>query len=308
MDRVQQSAYLFAFEIRFLKAKGAAFQRLFEELMGRVYPGDFEACRPYGSQGDKKNDGYLPSQRTLFQVYAPYEMTSAETVRKLREDFAGALRHWQTDFDRWVFVHNAYDDCLPPDVIKELARMRRDYPRIAIETWAYTELESEFRKMDAEAVKSWLPAVPTADDKAKLGYAEIRAVVEHLKLAPAAPEGKPSPVPFGKIEFNLLSDAVASYLKIGMEKAPIVAEYFARCRDPQYGKRVAHAFKTRYAELCDQEPRLHPAEIWGELNDWAGGNRTKNMTEQLAITAVLAWLFDHCDIFEEPPLGAIPPT
>jgi hypothetical protein len=301
VDRVQQHGYLLSFENRFLKAKADAFQRLFEELMARVYPGDFEACRPYGPQGDRKNDGYLPSQRTLFQVYAPYELKSHETVKKVREDFSGALEHWRDHFDRWVFVHNAFDGRLPPEVIAALAEIRLAHPGIALETWGYPELAAEFRKLGLDVLEPWLGVMPTMEDKSRLGFAEIKAVVEHIKLAPVEPSGTPRPVPSGKIEFNLLSGSVAAYLKIGMEKAPLVEDYFTRCRDPLYGVQVANAFKDQYKALRDRRPHLHPTELWGELEDWAGGNQTRNPTEKLAITAVLAWLFDHCDIFEEPP-------
>ncbi len=301
MDRVQQKSYQMQFEIRFLRSKGDAFQHLFEELMGKRYPADFMACRPWGRQGDRKNDGYLPSARTLFQVYAPNEFAAAETVRKIEDDFAGAKEHWQSYFDRWVFVHNAYDQRLPPDVIEALANLKQQNPKIAIETWGYQELLLEFRKLDVAELDSWLEPAPTDEDKSQLGFAEIQAVVEHIKLMPATANVAPRPVPSGKIEFNLLPEAVASYLRMGMEKAPLVASYFSSCRDPLYGERVAAAFKARYAELRDRQPPLHPHDIWGELDDWAGGNATKKPIDKLAITAVLAWLFDSCDIFEEPP-------
>lgn len=301
LDRVQQQSYQLQFENRFLKAKGDAFQRLFEELMGRVYPGDFEACRPWGRDGDRKNDGYLPSARTLFQVYAPNEIEAASTIKKINEDFAGGKDHWQQYFDRWVFVHNAYDHRLPPAVIKTVADLRQQNPEIAIETWGYPELLAEFRKLGLADLESWFGPVPTAEDNTRVGFAEIQAVVEHIKLSHSPANLSPRPVPFGKIEFNQLPDAVAAFLKLGMEKAPLVANYFSTCRDPLYGERVAAAFKARYEELRDKQPPLHPHDIWGELDDWAGFNSTKKPIEKLAITAVLAWLFDSCDIFEEPP-------
>jgi putative RecB family exonuclease len=43
--------------IGFLETRGDALQRLFEVLMGKVYPDNFMACRPWGNVGDKKNDG-----------------------------------------------------------------------------------------------------------------------------------------------------------------------------------------------------------------------------------------------------------
>ena len=93
MDRLQQLGYEKDFRIDFLEARGDAFQRLFERVMSLAYPRDFLACRPWGKVGDRKNDGYLPSQRTLFQSYAPNEMTAADAVKKITEDFDGAKKH-----------------------------------------------------------------------------------------------------------------------------------------------------------------------------------------------------------------------
>jgi hypothetical protein len=67
MDRVQQLNYEKDFTIAFLKAKGDAFQGFFETLMFKAHPNDFLACRPWGNVGDRKNDGYLPSERILYQ-------------------------------------------------------------------------------------------------------------------------------------------------------------------------------------------------------------------------------------------------
>ena len=46
------------FENAFMRAKGDAFQDFFAKLMGLAYKTDFMACRPWGKQGDRKNDGY----------------------------------------------------------------------------------------------------------------------------------------------------------------------------------------------------------------------------------------------------------
>src|SRR5439155_23052641 len=87
VDDITRSHYEHKFEIAFLKAKGDAFQTLFENLMGKAHPADFIPCRPWGNVGDRKNDGYLKSERTLFQVYAPNEMNAAESTAKIDEDF-----------------------------------------------------------------------------------------------------------------------------------------------------------------------------------------------------------------------------
>lgn len=114
MDRIQQLNYEKDFRIAFLESKGDAFQRLFEKLMSKAHPNDFMACRPWGNVGDRKNDGYLPSARILFQIYAPNEMSAAEATKKIDEDFEGAKEHWEKYFDEWNFVHNAPDGRLGP--------------------------------------------------------------------------------------------------------------------------------------------------------------------------------------------------
>lgn len=124
------------FETEFLRAKGDAFQTLFERLMGLAYKADFMACRPWGNQGDCKNDGFLKSERRLFQVYAPNEMDAAKATAKIAEDFEGAKRHSGKHSDAWAFVHNATDG-LPDVTIKRyddvqsfhesVIRNRRDY-------------------------------------------------------------------------------------------------------------------------------------------------------------------------------------
>ena len=104
MDRLQQLSYEKDFRIAFLEARGDGFQRLFEKLMAKAYPNDFMACRPWGNVGDRKNDGYLASTRTLFQSYAPNDLTAAEAIKKIHEDFEGAKAHWEEYFDEWTFV------------------------------------------------------------------------------------------------------------------------------------------------------------------------------------------------------------
>ena len=117
MDKQTKTFYELRFRNQFLESKATAFQDLFTALMSKAHPGDFIPCRPWGNIGDRKNDGYLKSERMLFQVYAPNELKAADAVAKIERDFAEALPHWRDYFDTWVFVHNAHGG-LPPGVIQ----------------------------------------------------------------------------------------------------------------------------------------------------------------------------------------------
>lgn len=107
MDSLRRAYYEMAFENAYLKKGGNGFQDFFSEIMEKCHPSDFQRVRPWGNIGDRKNDGYLRSGRTLFQVYAPNEMSANEAIAKIQEDFNGALPYWQQYFDKWVFVHNS---------------------------------------------------------------------------------------------------------------------------------------------------------------------------------------------------------
>ena len=301
MDRIQQITYEKDFRINFLEARGDSFQRLFEKLMGKLYPGDFMACRPWGKIGDRKNDGYLPSRRMLFQVYAPNEMSAHDAISKINEDFAGAKDHWEEYFDEWVFVHNTHDGRLPPHVIEELLKIMQANHQIKITHWGYEEILIEFRKLDIVALESWFGPAITTTDKMNLGFADLEAVLTHIVTSQELSPTQTKDVPPGKIEFNLLSPAVASFLKVGMEKAPLVGEFFNGWRNPTYGVQIASAFKNLYIELRDESPTLHPDEIFGRLEKWAGGTADVSPKRKAAVLAVLAYLFDSCEIFEEPP-------
>ena len=93
MDDLSRAYYEVVLENRFLKKKGNEFQDFFSEIMEKCHPGDFQRVRPWGKSGDKKNDGFLKSERRLFQVYAPNDMTEAAARKKITEDFAGAVKH-----------------------------------------------------------------------------------------------------------------------------------------------------------------------------------------------------------------------
>ncbi len=138
---LQEAYYEHEFEILFLRAKGNTFQEFFEKLMGFAYKADFMACRPWGNRGDRKNDGFLKSERRLFQVYAPNEMTESKAIKKIQEDFEGALLHWGEHFDRWVFVHNA-DGGLPPHVQMVVLDFEKEHQGVMLEPWGLEELRA----------------------------------------------------------------------------------------------------------------------------------------------------------------------
>lgn len=299
MDRIQQLNYEKDFRLAFLECKGDEFQRLFEKLMSKAHPNDFMACRPWGKVGDRKNDGYLPSARILFQSYAPNDLSAADAIKKINEDFKGAKEHWEKYFDEWSFVHNARDGRLGPHIIESLVKLGQDNPQIKIGHCGYDEMLAKFRQLSLQDLESWFGPSLTMEANINLGFSDLVAVLTHISITPVPTASEVKDVSRGKIEANLLSQAVADFLKIGMQKSTLVAQFFNNWKNPTYGEQIAQAFKSEYMRLRDEVPQLHPDEIFGRLDAWAGGTANNTPMHKAAVLAVMAYLFDKCDIFED---------
>lgn len=281
----------------YLRKRGNAFQDFFADLMEKAHPGDFMRVCPWGSAGDWKNDGYLKSERTLFQVYAPNEMRAASAVAKIEEDFHGALAHWKEHFDRWVFVHNS-ERGLGPDVTKKLLELDAAHA-VSVNSWGMEKLRLIVHGLSGDNLASLFGPAPTLKDILNLGLEELAPVLDQIgKMeAPQHPDLRPPPA--DKISRNCLSQHVATLLKAGMTRADLVRKYFTArptCQDE-----IAESFRLRYEEL--RARGLNPDAIFGELQQHAGGALVPDPATQSAVLAVLAFFFEECDIFERDGEG-----
>jgi hypothetical protein len=157
----------------------------------------------------------------------------------------------------------------------------------------------KFRQLNLLDLESWFGLAPTMEANVNLGYGDLVAVLTHINVTPIPTTSEVKDVSRGKIEANLLSQAVADFLKIGMQKSPLVAQFFNNWKNPSYGEQIASAFKSEYMALREATPRLHPDEIFGRLEAWAGGLANTTPTRKVAVLAVMAYLFDKCEIFED---------
>jgi len=304
MQELTQPYYEVVFERDFLKKKGDAFQDFFADIMEKGYPGgDFMRARPWGSAGDRKNDGYLRSRRTLFQVYAPNEMTEREALQKVNDDFRGALPHWREFFDHWVFVHNSRNG-LGPGVTKAILELDKVQEGVDARSWGFNDLRSEIFRLAEADVAALLGPAPSATDFAQLGFDGLKTVLLAIsrQLAPAEPDL--SPVPRGKVEMNRLSKNTEILIGAGRRKSPLVRDFFAKFPDPQFGDDVVQAFRERYQQL--RSTGRDPDRIFRDLMTFAGGDRVQDTGHQAAVLAVLAYLFDQCDIFERSAEAVAP--
>lgn len=296
MNKASRAYYGLVFERNYLKMRGSEFQSFFTDLMEKCYPeGDFIRVRPWGKAGDQKNDGYLRSKRILFQVYAPNEMKEADALRKIDDDFNGALPYWKEHFNTWVFMHNAWAG-LSPGITKKLLDLDEANVEITVKPWGMEDLKKELFQLSEENIQDLLGHAPSMRDFLKLGFEDLTPILDQITRQPAPNTPDLRQVPRDKIAINSLSDDVETLINAGRRKSILVKKFFEQYPHPEYGDQVVRAFQTKYETLKDEG--CVPDEIFMKLQIYAGGELTLDPKHQAAVLSVLAYLFDECDIFE----------
>ena len=298
MDRVQKLIYGLQLNRAFESKKGVEFQDWFTRLASYAFGSDFEAVRPYGPQGDLKCDGRRLSTRTVFQCYAPYEMNAERTIRKIGEDFRGAVANWK-DMAEWAFVHNDARG-LPPTVAQYLDSLRSEYPQVKIVTWTEAQLHELIKRLDLPDMEALFGPAPSSTDVETLIMDDLPPVIEKLQQTDPRPGQVPlTPPSPDKLVRNELSEEAAGLLTIGRRKEALVESYFRKHPQPDLGERIAEAFRLTYAGLRDQGKS--PDEVFGYLQQYAGSGTSPK--RQGAALAVLSYFFERCDIFEDSEPG-----
>ena len=285
----------------FHEKRGSEYEDFFSEVMEKCHPGDFQRVRPWGREGDRKNDGYLRSQRILFQVYAPSGVMRADAaVRKIDEDFNGALPYWKQYFDTWVFVHNSRNG-LNPLVSGKLLQLDKQHKSMTVTGWGFEEIRIKVFGLNEADLASLLGPAPSRGDMLKVGFDGIRDVVETIAHRETAflDNGEIRPVPPDKLLFNDLSADVQVMLQTGMWKSQEVGDYFARCLDHDLGDNVARAFRREYER--HKAVGMKSGLIFERMREFAQGDRRLDSAREAAVLAVIAYLFEQCEIFERPP-------
>lgn len=221
---------------------------------------------------------------------------------KIRDDFALAketLDVNKIEMKTWVFVHNDPDD-LPYEAVTELAKLKKDNPGIAILRWEFTAIWAEIKQLAEDELVELFGAAPTLELLEGLCYQDIIPVIDHLstvRVPPIPPTDPPSP---RKLEFNELTEDRADYIQRGRSKQGLVESYLEAMPDEDKPEEIAEAFRQRYA--MHRDASFDANQIFDELWLFAGGRVFASEPVKLAgVMTVLAFYFDSCDIFENPP-------
>lgn len=291
-------------EVKLRRLHGDALQDFFSTVMERRHKSDFIRVRPHGQLGDKGCDGYVLSTGQLYQCYGKVgdaALNVKTTKEKVIEDYGKATKNFSSIMKEWHFVHNLLDG-VPSDIVITIGDLKSSFPLckfgMAGPEWF---VDTIFALPESDIIE-FLGPTATADQTHGLDMDEVRelllAVTEGMSEAPID-EGAPHPVPVDKLDFNKLASHWRSFVRSGSPNAPYVQKYFDRHHNPEFGKVVAASYSDKYAALKLQG--LPPDAIMAELYHQTAGNGTVQPARIVAVQAVLAYVFDSCDIFEDRP-------
>lgn len=296
------------FKNKVLQYKGQSFEDFFVSVMTKAEH-DFQPVKAYGNIGDRKNDGFVRSTGTYYQVYAPEEVNKEKTienaVKKLETDFKGLYKNWNNicPIQKYYFVVNDRYEGLPAPILQKVCELNSDplYAGIEILTFTAKELQRVFEslgEMDMLELVGHIPNVSIG----MIEYDALNEVVEYL-LNVESPEykGDKLVVPdfAEKIIFNNLSKEIEVKLITGSYQEGLLNKYFNE--NPGIKEVLQKKFSALYLQACeiiaDSQENAADCRCYYILENSAP---KRTMSIFTCIWVLMAYYFSTCDIFEEP--------
>ncbi|MFI5567356.1 ABC-three component system protein [Streptomyces sp. NPDC051740] len=304
MDSGAQRAYAkLKFREKLADLHGESFETFFHNLMCVSHP-DFVDVRTYGRLGDQGSDGLSLHAEKLYACYAPGSFKAADIRKKFRKDLESALRQRPGQFRTFVFVHNDPQG-VHPELATCLAEARNDHPGIGFEQIGPRRLWTELLPHPREVVEDLLGCdIPIEAQVFGISMEnEVARLLDNLKerRRTANPLMALDPVNEQKIDFNGVTGDERDELVTGMGHTWLVAEYYAGLNDPFEEDEVAAGFTGEYR--ASRARHTDPADVLLDLQLYIHGNRLQHLAQLKAGWVVLAYFFERCHVFENPPDG-----
>jgi len=301
MTQEQSNWWRIALELKLRQSNGDAFQDFFSTLMGHLHGNSYVRVRPFGKLGDKGCDGYLLPSGQVFQCYGALNGSGGKVsnlIKKIGVDFSKAKKAIPKIMKEWHMVHNLVDG-LPIEAIEKLEQLKIKNPSIKFGFIGFEGFESRVFQLDHSVIERLLGVVATSHDSQNIHAEEIRNLVQSIAaVADATPFDVTTirPVPPDKLDLNKLPSHWRALIAGGWQNSNLISEYFDRHHDPLLGVRIAKAFRDRYLYLKAQG--LNPGNIMSSLYEMVVPNQGALPAKQVAAQALLAYLFESCEIFE----------
>jgi len=319
MDVQQKLDVRKAFKLRVHESNGNAFEDLFCDVM-RASNKNFKKVKPQGRIGDRKNDGFIQSEGKYFQVYSPQSPTGNPTsaTSKLEVDLDGLIAYWRNQHNyeirHFYFVFNDKYHGAYPEIYTTLANLKKKYNLEVCDVFLSCELEDVFMGLPEDSIASICGYYPKTED---IGFidnsivAEIVGYVSENYSGFSDSQTNEPPDFYNKIHFNKLGQSTAMHLNVGAYQVGYVEDYFRT--NSKFSRQQSRDSLNKMYQLhlnSDNteasiasglsEPDIVFKKMIDEMLPANLSNRQRRDYER-NIIAVMAFFFEACDIFKEPP-------
>ena len=300
------------FKHKVVTSDGQAYEDLFVDIMTRGNP-DFVGVKPQGRIGDRKNDGYDRRKGHYYQVFAPEnpKLKSQDAVKKLKTDFAGLMKYWNSvsPVNEFRFVFNDKYNGTFPTIEKDLAAIKTKHKLAECTSFLAKHLEDRLFMLADDQIITVVGFIPDTSKFETLDYSVLSEVIGHVlkQKSTLTPTQLLSAPDFSeKIKFNGLGLPTSSLLNSASYQVGILDKYFELNSDftkQTLRDSINELYKNALAKDLGTHSGVSKSDLvfLDTLNSIAPHH---NHAVWNAALVVMAYFFESCDIFEDPSSGA----
>jgi len=279
------------------------FETFFKSLMCARHP-EFLDVRTAGKLGDQGADGLLLYQESLYACYAPEVFDARRVSEKFVSDLAKAGAKRKGEFRTFTFVHNDRRG-MHPQLASLLVGASQEHKEIKFAQMGLRHIWREIMQLCKQEVEDLLGCEIPIDRVAYgIGMEELAPLLTYLKenrQQSGRSLRRIDEVSEDKLDYNNLDPDSRRQLVEAMKYTPLVERYYRKTADDTEAEEVANGFATYYhlahAEWPDAE------DVLWQLEMYVLGNESQPPQIEKCAWILLAYFFERCHIFEEPPRG-----
>ncbi|MFY4779769.1 ABC-three component system protein [Aliarcobacter butzleri] len=296
MTRDERAISRILFKNKIHEADGQKFEDLFSAVMNYKEP-DFTQIKPWGSIGDRKNDGCILSKGVYFQVHAPEDVKKSyyDIIKKIQTDFSGLQSHWGNVQEFYYVLNDKYQG-VHPDALQLLETIKQSNSLKKCKFIVAKDLENMLYELDEDQIIAIAGNIPDPANLVSLDYGILNEILEHLKgkSLNSGTEKIVAPDWDEKIKFNNLTLNENARLTNGYFQLGTLSEYLKNNSDFT-AQELQSKVSAMYQELVKS---YSGSELFWELVNEISPRSSAEY--QASSIVIMSMYFETCDIFEEP--------
>jgi hypothetical protein len=144
--------------------------------------------------------------------------------------------------------------------------------------------------------------IPIEEAVYGIGMGDLAPLLSYLneqRKAPSRPLATVSEVSENKLDFNELDDDSRRQMRQSMAYTHLVDDYYTKSIDETEAEEVSVGFSSYYQVVRAEWPE--PEDVLWQMEMYVLGNQSPAPNIERCAWIILAYFFERCFIFEEPP-------